>query len=102
MTSGSRSSPAMTSAGSPGSSCCSEKIITDRKNNVGTSCSSRLPRKVSMGRSATGGPRKNPGSLPQLQPDHAHEAVRHLSVALEPDGMADQHAPMVEVENRRV
>ena len=36
------SSPAMTSAGSPGSNCCSEKISTDTKNSVGMSCSSRL------------------------------------------------------------
>ncbi len=47
ITAGSRSSPAMTRAGSPGSSCCSEKMITDTKNSVGTSCRSRRPRKAS-------------------------------------------------------
>src|SRR5713226_5490261 len=47
MTSGSFSSPAITRAGSPGRSCCSEKMMTDTKNSVGMSCSSRLPRNVS-------------------------------------------------------
>src|SRR6266404_7858119 len=48
MTLGSRSSPAITSAGSPGSNCCSEKIRIDTKNSVGISCRIRLPRKFSM------------------------------------------------------
>src|SRR5262249_6657200 len=102
MTSGSRSSPAMTSAGSPGRSCCSKKMITDRKNSVGTSCSSRLPRNVSMARSASRRSPKYRRPLSELQPDHAHQAVRHLSIALEPSGMGDQYAPMIQVENRRV
>src|SRR6516225_4721831 len=48
MTCGSFSSPAMTSAGSPGSRCCSRKMIRDTKSSVGRSCSSLLPKKVSM------------------------------------------------------
>jgi len=32
---GSRSSPAIAIAGSPGSNCCSPKIITDTKKSVG-------------------------------------------------------------------
>src|ERR1700730_3030927 len=50
MTSGSRSSPAITSAGSPGNRCCNEKIRIDTKSSVGISCKIRLPRKFSMGR----------------------------------------------------
>src|SRR6266849_7739494 len=49
MTLRSRSSPAITSAGSPGSNCCSEKIRIDTKNSVGISCRIRLPRKFSIG-----------------------------------------------------
>src|SRR5947199_9774123 len=48
ITAGSRSSPAITSAGSPGSNCCSEKIRIDTKNSVGISCTRRRARKVSM------------------------------------------------------
>ena len=39
----------MASAGSPGSSCCSPKMIIDTKNSVGISCSRRLPRNRSIG-----------------------------------------------------
>src|SRR6185436_6592560 len=95
MTSGSRSSPAITSAGSPGSNCCSEKIMTDTKNSVGISCRMRLPRKFSMGRFVS---RASP-SL-QLQPNHPHHPVRHLPVALEPGGMRDQDLAVVDVEQR--
>src|SRR4051794_4896439 len=49
ITAGSRSSPAITSAGSPGNSCCSEKISTDTKNSVGINCIRRRARKLSMG-----------------------------------------------------
>src|SRR6266540_1714358 len=38
----------MISAGSPGRSCCSEKISTDTKKSVGINCSRRLARKVSI------------------------------------------------------
>src|SRR6202140_4694521 len=48
ITSGSRSSPAITSAGSPGNKCCREKIRIDTKNSVGISCRMRLARKFSM------------------------------------------------------
>src|SRR5436190_17809069 len=94
MTSGSRSSPAMTSAGSPGNSCCSEKISTDTKNSVGISWTMRRARKFSMARSVPGSRFR---SL-QLQPDHTHQAVGHLLVAFELGGMRDQDAAMIEVE----
>src|SRR6266542_1265281 len=94
MTSGSRSSPAMTNAGSPGSNCCSEKISTDTKNSVGMSWTTRRARKFSMVRS-----RALPCSL-QLQPDHAHQPVRHLLVAFEFGGVRDQDAAVVDVEQR--
>src|SRR3954447_9466022 len=38
----------MPSAGSPGGTCCSEKMITDTKNSVGRSCTSRRPMRVSI------------------------------------------------------
>src|ERR1700730_13409304 len=46
MTCGSRSSPASASAGSPGSSCWSAKIIIDTKTSVGT----RMPSRCRMKR----------------------------------------------------
>src|SRR5262249_8660943 len=92
----------MTSAGSPGKSCCSKKMITDRKNSVGISCSSRLPRNVTMATSANRQSPKYRRPLSELQPDPPHQAVGHLPIAFEPSGMGDQHAPVVQVENRRV
>src|SRR3954453_17219512 len=120
MMSGSRSSPAITNAGSPGSNCCSEKIRIDTKNSVGISCTRRRARKVSIaealprtqlrrvgkgalfapcpplfcaanGGHATGRVRVRslcpPYGVPvrslQLQPDHAHQAVRHLLITFE-------------------
>src|SRR5437899_8562771 len=94
MTSGSRSSPAMASAGSPGSNCCSEKIRIETKNSVGISWTTRRARKFSMERS-----RVQQRSL-QLQPDHTHQSVRHLLVALEFGGMRDQDAAVIDVEQR--
>src|SRR5436189_1598097 len=82
----------MISAGSPGSNCCSEKMITDTKNNVGISCSSRLPRNVSIARRR---------SL-QLEPDHAHEPVGHLRIALKLGCMRDQHAAMIKIKLRDI
>src|SRR5450631_1452432 len=124
MTSGSRSSPAITSAGSPGNRCCSEKIRIDTKNSVGISCRMRLPRKFSMGWFVSRAQRSvqrcaaEPGSIferwvpdqpgtagalhrirntkalaytsLELQPDHAHQPVRHLLVTLELGGVRDQ------------
>src|SRR5262245_49733711 len=84
----------MTSAGSPGRSCCSEKMSTDTKNNVGMSCNSRLPRNVSMAFAAW--------NLFQLQSDHAHETVSHLPITLKLRRVSDQHARVIEVENRRI
>src|SRR5262245_60543218 len=86
----------MTSAGSPGRSCCSEKMSTDTKNNVGMSCNSRLPRNVSMAFA------RLVRSLFQLQSDHAHETVSHLPITLKPRRVSDQHARVIEVENRRI
>src|SRR5262245_43309834 len=76
----------MTSAGSPGKRCCSEKIRIDTKNSVGISCAIRRARKLSI-------------SSLQLQPDDANQPVRHLPVALEPGGMRNQDLAVIEVEN---
>src|SRR5437879_5649226 len=97
MTAGSRSSPAITSAGSPGNRCCSEKIRIDTKNSVGISCRTRLPRKFSMAFVS----RAPPSSL-QLQPDHAHQAVRHLPIALELRGVGDEKLAVIEIDDRLV
>src|SRR3981189_2724372 len=98
MTAGSRSSPAMTSAGSPGNKCCSEKISTDTKNNVGMICRIRLPRKFSMARFVFRG---RPLSL-QLKSDHAYQPVRHLDIALKLFGVGDQNLAVEDVEQRFV
>src|SRR5439155_17738729 len=98
MTAGSRSSPAITSAGSPGSSCCSEKISTDTKNSVGMSWTIRRARKVSMARLVL----RRPTRSLQLQPDHAHQAVGHLLVAFELGGVGDQQPAMIEIDDRQV
>src|SRR6476661_8700148 len=151
MTSGSRSSPAITSAGSPGSNCCSENIRIDTKNSVGISCRIRLLRKFSIGHAksaargawtwlkiaATSFPpplwgrdreARNPtgfwvcGALHpnpphkgreqrnssrslsslELQPDHAHQPVRHLLVAFELGGVRNQNPAVVDVKERLV
>src|SRR5947209_17057135 len=94
ITAGSRSSPAITSAGSPGSSCCSEKISTDTKNSVGMSWTIRRARKVSMARLVL----RRPTRSLQLQPDHAHQAVGHLLVAFELGGVGDQQPAMIEID----
>src|SRR5437588_4444842 len=118
MTAGSRSSPAMVSAGSPGRSCWSEKMITDTKNSVGTSWSRRWARKVSMAANSVIGrpdrpfprpPRRHPAgqahgsgrktSSLQLHADHANEAIRHRPIAFEPCRMRDQQSSMEEVED---
>src|SRR5262245_35061561 len=49
----------MASAGSPGSSCCSPKMITDTNNSVGISCRRRLP----SNRSILGGPQNLPSKV---------------------------------------
>src|SRR5262245_52885465 len=88
----------MTSAGSPGSSCCSEKISTDTKNNVGISWTMRRARKFSMARFE---PRPRFRSL-QLQPDHADEAVGHLLVAFELGGVRNQQPAVIEINDRQI
>src|SRR6202043_1682534 len=137
MTAGSRSSPAITSAGSPGSRCCSVKIMIDTKNSVGISCTMRRARKFSMMSRVSRARRSakrcdaeaGPGSerrwVPalrgsattlhrvrdtsaypcpslELQPDHAHQPVRHLPVAFELRDMRDQPLAMVEIDDRLV
>src|SRR4051794_35444353 len=92
ITLGSRSSPAITMAGSPGNRCCSEKIRIDAKNSVGISCRMRLARKFSMTRA-------QPRSL-QRQPDDPHQPVRHLLVAFEFVGMRDQDPAVEDIEDR--
>src|SRR5437764_7983811 len=94
ITSGSRSSPAITSAGSPGSNCCSEKIRIETKNSVGINWTTRRARKFSMARSWV-----QQRSL-QLQPDHAHQPVRHLLVALAFGGVRDQDFAVIDIEQR--
>src|SRR4051794_36547727 len=84
----------MTSAGSPGSNCCSEKIRIETKNSVGMSWRMRRARKFSMASSVS---LAQPRSL-QFQPDHAHQPVRHLLVAFELGRMRDQDAAVIEVE----
>src|SRR3954464_2694395 len=84
----------MTSAGSPGSNCCSEKISTDTKNSVGMSWRMRRARKFSMVSSVS---RAQPRSL-QFQPDHAHQPVGHLLVAFKLGGVGDQDAAVIDVE----
>src|SRR6478752_2688126 len=84
---GSRSSPAMISAGSPGRSCCRPKISIDTRMSVGMICSSRWVRKESK-------------VLLQLDADHAHQPVGNLLVALDLVGKRHQHATMVDVEDR--
>src|SRR6476661_5850743 len=86
---GSRSSPAMISAGSPGSSCCRPKISIDTRITVGMICSRRRMRKAST-----------LFLLLQLEADHPHQPVGHLLVALELVGVRHQHLRMVEVDDR--
>src|SRR5258705_2778796 len=84
----------MTSAGSPGSNCCSEKIRIETKNSVGINWTTRRARKFSMARS-----RVQQYSL-ELQPDHAHQPVRHLLVTFKLRRMRDQDTAVIEVEHR--
>src|SRR5215510_201070 len=84
-TAGSRSSPAMISAGSPGSSCCRPKISIDTRISVGMICSSRWLRKASI-------------ALLQPDADDADQPVGHLLVALDLVRQGHQHLGVVEVE----
>src|SRR4029077_18621389 len=85
---GSRSSPAMISAGSPGRSCCRPKISIDTRISVGMICSSRWVRKAS--------------TLLELHTDHAHQPVGHLLVALDLVGKRHQHLYVVEIDDRGI
>src|SRR5262249_4306425 len=58
------------------------------------------PPRGARGRSERGARRKS-RSL-QLQPDHAHQPVRHRPVALEPGRMRDQISAVIEVDDRFV
>src|SRR6266478_2288442 len=97
MTLGSRSSPAITRAGSPGSKCCSEKIRTDTKNSVGINCNRRLARKFSIGRYFGLW-----SSSLEPQPDDAHQPVRDRLVAFEPRGVGDQVPAVIDIDDRLV
>src|SRR5450755_1185444 len=96
MTSGSRSSPAITSAGSPGNKCCSEKIRIDTKNSVGISCNMRLARKLSMRVSWA----RRVGLSLQLQPDHAHQSIRHLRVAFQLGRVREKQLAVIDIDER--
>src|ERR1044071_8824400 len=92
-TAGSRSSPAMTSAGSPGNSCCREKMITDTKNSVGINCSRRLPRKSSIGDRQENDPVRRSRFEPD--PYDTHQAIRELLVAFQTIRMGDDDEAVV-------
>src|SRR5689334_2023781 len=96
MTAGSRSSPAMISAGSPGSNCCRQKMMIETKKTVGTSCSKRRAIKLSIfTRPCCTSPTT---SLLEPQAYHPDEAIGHLLVALELRRVRDQDATVVEVK----
>src|SRR3569833_1742093 len=121
----------MTSAGSPGSRCCSEKIRLDTKNSVGMICAMRLARKVSMAGASRAAGRDDvcqqveTASFPpplwrrescqlgpqqcistiyslQLQPGHAHQPVGYRLVALQLLGIREQEFAVVEIDDRIV
>src|SRR5471030_545504 len=96
MTAGSRSSPAITSAGSPGSRCCSEKIRIDTKNSVGTNCTRHFARKLSMMRA------RGPPSSFQFQPDHTDNPVGHRLETFQPAGLRKQIFTVIEIDDRFV
>src|ERR1043166_742520 len=79
MTFGSRSSPAIAIAGSPGRSCCSPKIRIETKNSVGTIAASRFARNWST--------RPSAGLLAELHVLQAHE--RKVAM-LEPRGLGEE------------
>src|SRR6201995_5047434 len=99
MTAGSRSSPAMTRAGSPGRRCCSEKIRIDTKMSVGTNCTMRRARKFSMRALASRACRLVWAPSFELQSDHAHQPIRHRPVALELLAVGDQERPVIDVDD---
>src|SRR5262245_49981159 len=87
----------MINAGSPGSSCCSEKMITDTKNKVGISCSNRLPRRFSIaGELLRFAWRRQPSF--QRQPHNAHQSVGHLLVAAQLLRVRDKNAAVIEID----
>src|SRR5262245_19937192 len=73
-------------------------MITDTNTSVGMSCSSRWPRNVSTV-AAPDRPQATRRSF-QLQSDNAHQPIRYLFVAVEPRGVRDQSAAVVDVELR--
>src|SRR3954465_544719 len=87
MAAGSRSSPAMATAGSPGSNCCSPKIRIETKNSVGTIAAMRVRRNR---------PIDGPLELEALQP---HEPVRHRLEAPELGRVRPQPVAMEEVHD---
>src|SRR5208282_1253786 len=101
MTSGSRSSPASTRAGSPGSSCCSPKMMIETKTTVGTAITRRRMRKASM---AAGRSWPDPAGrvLLELEARHAHEPVRKGREARELLAEAVDPAAVVKIDDRQV
>src|SRR3990170_1179834 len=89
MVSGSRSSPASATAGSPGRSCCSPKIRTETKNSVGTIVARRRSRYFVI----------SSVHLQSLQP---HHAVGHRAQAAELVGVRPEPVPVVEIDDRPV
>src|SRR5437899_1612559 len=92
MTFGSASSPAIASAGSPGRSCCSPKIITDTKKRVGMMVARRRARKASIRASRS-------IHLEALQP---HHAVGHGAQPGELRVVRPQPVAVIDVDDRAV
>src|SRR3954447_17138062 len=88
---GSRSSPAIATAGSPGSSCCSPKMRIETKNSVGTIAAMRARRKRPIDAAAL--------ELQSLEP---HEPVGHGLEARELARVRPQPVPMEEIDDRLV
>src|ERR1051325_7495510 len=99
-TAGSRSSPAMINAGSPGSNCCRPKISIDTRIRVGMICSRRWVRKASIGLGASClvfRTARVPEKLLQLDADDPDQTVGHLLVAVDPVAERHQHQAVIEV-----
>src|SRR5258705_13621815 len=94
MTFGSRSSPAIATAGSPGRSCCSPKISTDTKKSVGMIAARRLMRKFVM----VVAPAKA-GAQSHLQALHADEPVGNRAQPRELGGVGPQPGAVEEIND---
>src|SRR5688572_32765259 len=101
MTFGSRSSPASTIAGSPGSSCCSPKTSIDTNSSVGTISARRRPRKLSI-LSRRPRLRGDGGTSLEAQSLHAHHSVRHRAKAAQLVRVGPQPVAVVEIDDRAI